>query len=88
MGANEDTNAYSETRGQAMTWYKVWEELPPCDGVYEVSYGPEIECEYTTGYLGKYNGFEFHCIGQKGFPRYWRYPVVENREKRYGKVRA
>lgn len=67
-----------------MTWYEVDKVLPPCDGVYEIKNVIQDiyykrKCEYTE--LSKYNGLTF---SGSVFASHWRYPVVENIEKKYG----
>ena len=63
-------------------WIKCSEELPPCDGVYEV----------LTSFVGlkcKYDGVNFLVSSQDGvkivYCEYWRH--IKPKEKRYGKVK-
>ena len=70
-----------------MTWYKKSEELPPCDGVYEIgeiSYIGIIKDKIRRVGFASYNGLEFSA---HSYADYWRFPVVENVEKKYGKVK-
>ena len=67
-----------------MTWYDCEKVLPPCDGVYEVmDKDSDRACRRTSPQidLSKYNGLKFSSYGNVS---HWRYPVVENVEKRYG----
>jgi hypothetical protein len=71
-----------------MTWYNRKEYLPPSDGVYEV--GEEVPRENRIRSLGfvSYNGLNFDGYTISDFRvDYWRYPIVENVEKKYGKVK-
>ena len=73
-----------------MSWIETEKELPPCDGVYEVTnlqiIDTEIACEALTIDLGiaDYDGYGFKYLGVYRKPRFWR--EVPNREKKYGKV--
>jgi len=62
-------------------WKNVEEELPPCDGSYEVTNHPDKP--YDLGFF-YYNGYGFIDGDVFKNPQYWR--NVSPREKRYGKV--
>jgi hypothetical protein len=67
-----------------MTWYDCEKVLPPCDGVYETKdESTDRMWGRLTPYteLRKYNGLTFSGYESVS---HWRYPVVENVEKRYG----
>lgn len=60
-------------------WINVEDELPPCDGIYEVS---EDQCEWYVGIV-TYDGVGFLYGFTYRNPKFWRYPV--KLEKKYGK---
>lgn len=69
------------------SWISVKEELPPKDGIYEVTNHPDIENNWTNRnltILATYDGYGFEYLGIYRFPRYWR--KYELKEKRYGKL--
>jgi hypothetical protein len=73
---------YGEQNGK---WIFVEEELPPEDGIYEVTNHPNhedwIKREYTaTAY---YDGYGFEYLGVYRTPKYWR--KYEPMQKKYGK---
>lgn len=70
-------------------WIKTDEELPPCDGSYEICNNPKIinptNISYDIG-MGTYDGYGFRpiCREHYVYPSYWR--NINLRSKRYGKV--
>lgn len=65
-----------------MDWIKCADELPPCDGLYEVTNLPGM-CG-SQGFI-EYDGYGFIHEGAYRPVSYWR-SRIEKREKRYGKV--
>ena len=63
------------------TWKKSEEELPPCDGFYEISNDPS-DPEHVG--VAKYDGYAFDYLGIYREPKFWRATVEKN--KRYGKI--
>lgn len=66
-----------------MKWIKTDEELPPCDGYYEVCNRPndELHCDAEYAF---YNGHVFLSDSVYKFPDYWR--ELPRRDKKYGKI--
>ncbi len=67
-------------------WIKCSEELPPCDGEYEITYElNEDKFNYICLYDGV--GFYFKWENQEMYlsPYCWRF--AKPKEKRYGKVK-
>ncbi len=62
-------------------WKDVEEELPSCDGSYEVISSPSNPFDLRVCY---YNGYGFIEGNVFKNPQYWR--VITPREKRYGKI--
>lgn len=69
-----------------MTWFNRYEILPPSDGVYEI--GEVCDKEVSAIGYASYNGLEFtaHAVSPWRI-KFWRYPIVLNVEKKYGKVK-
>lgn len=69
-------------------WISIEEELPPCDGTYEITNHPEFEEDpikrelTSTAY---YDGYGFEFLGVYRNPGYWR--KFEMKEKKYGKIK-
>lgn len=69
-------------------WRLVTEELPPCDGYYEIGNVPYSEREmheYGVNRFAYYDGHGFLHLGRYGHPKYWRVAAPEKR--RYGKLK-
>ncbi len=69
-------------------WILCSEELPPCDGTYEVSDYPDQDQNCLMRHLitlGYYDGYGFQFSGIYKEPKYWR--DYKKREVRYGKVK-
>lgn len=60
-------------------WIKCDEELPPCDGYYEIS------TYLCYGTLAFYDGVGFMVLSCYRHPTYWRNFKIQ--EKRYGKIK-
>ncbi len=73
--------------GKNGEWKSVEEELPPEDGIYEVTNFPTHEEDWIkremTG-TAYYDGYGFSYLGIYRTPEYWR--KYEKQEKKYGKV--
>ncbi len=69
-------------------WICCDEELPPCDGTYEITNNPDWEegpiNRYFTA-LACYDGYGFEHLGIYRYPGWWR--KYERPEKRYGKIK-
>jgi hypothetical protein len=76
-------------RGKDGDWIDVEDELPPCDGTYEITNFPENEIDWlkrTMTATGYYDGYGFGYLGVYRTPKYWRkYSPIE---KRYGKIKT
>ena len=70
-------------------WIKTEEELPPCDGIYEVTNHPEIEEDPIIRHVtstANYDGWGFQYLGVYRNPGYWR-KIPERKQKIYGKIK-
>lgn len=70
-----------------INWVSVEDELPPVDGMYEITNHPEFsedpirrECTGTA----YYDGWGFEYLGVYRSPGYWR-KITPKLKKRYGK---
>ena len=63
-------------------WNNVYEELPPCDGMYQVANNPTLHGDIG---ICEYDGLGFLLSGIYRYPMYWRkIPILE---KKYGKIK-
>jgi len=62
-------------------WFDSSEELPPCDGMYEVT---NFSGSLRDWGIFEYNGYGFIYEGSFRPIKFWRY--IKKREKKYGKV--
>lgn len=68
-------------------WIETDIELPPCDGLYEVTNHPEFEKKPSKEELFSiafYDGYGFKYLGIYRNPKWWR--KNSERMKRYGKI--
>ena len=71
-----------------MEWIKSSEELPPCDGSYEITNFPDAEGDWANRNVtasAYYDGYGFSYGGVYREPAYWR--NCKRLEKRYGKIK-
>lgn len=71
-----------------INWIETEKELPPRDGIYEVTNHLELEYDPTEkGYISSsyYDGYGFECLGVYRPVKYWR----ERQEirRKYGKIK-
>lgn len=68
-----------------MNWVNCDDELPPADGIYEVTNHPEFEFVKAPCHIGvlSYDGFGFLYDGIYRPVQYWRHYLKP--EKKYGK---
>jgi hypothetical protein len=72
-----------------MNWIKCADELPPCDGKYEVTNRPNYKVTDIVVFLGPiegildYDGYGFRDSKQYYNPTHWRYYTPPS--KKYGK---
>jgi len=69
-------------------WKKTEIELPPKDGIYEVTNNPYFESDpFNREMISTcvYDGYGFELHGVYRDPLYWR--DCKSRERRYGKVK-
>lgn len=64
-------------------WIKCEDELPPCDGRYQVTNHPESS--WGEGKIGTadYDGYGFMILGAYRNPLWWK--PLETYSKKYGK---
>lgn len=76
-------NIFSETIKHVFnnSWIESVTELPPNDGIYEVT--NSISNEFDLGCC-EYNGFGFNYDSHYVYPLFWRH--IEKKQKRYGKI--
>lgn len=69
-------------------WISISEQLPPNDGLYEVTNHPHIHDDtfkQSLSGLAEYDGYGFKYLGIYRTPLYWRPPICLQ-EKKYGKI--
>lgn len=85
MNLNSD---YAEFFKKDMGWKCVDDQLPPFDGIYEITNHPQAEDDPYNRLIGTayYDGLGFEYMGVYRSPRYWRGPR-DTEKKKYGPVR-
>lgn len=64
-------------------WIKTEEELPPCDGIYEIANKDTLDSPNILSYDGHGFTIQGRCVSYF-IPEYWR-EIKPFKKKRYGK---
>lgn len=71
-----------------INWIETEKELPPQDGIYEITNHPEKEDDLLRREMTStafYDGYGFNFLGVYRQAKFWR--KFEYVEKRYGKIK-
>jgi len=77
-----ECNTARKMHREIMDWIRCSDELPPRDGLYEVTNIPEV---WGSQGILEYDGYGFRHEGSYRPVSYWR-AYAATREKRYGKI--